>query len=121
MAEYLPVKVDGDALAMTAGGTIGAGQLVYVKSDGNVAITTGALASVLGVAAYDVSSGALVTVFCEGVHELVASGTVTAGNQVESAAAGAVAAHTTGTNDVYALGVALTSATDGNKVRVAFK
>jgi hypothetical protein len=65
------------------------------------------------------ASGDKVTVFARGtIHRLTASGAVTAGDVVEGAAAGAVATHTAGTNDVRVFGIALTTAADGALVEV---
>jgi hypothetical protein len=67
---------------------------------------------------HDAASGVKVTVFTGGVQLLTASGSITAGANVEAAASGQVASHTNGTNDVNIVGLALTSATNGNKVQV---
>jgi hypothetical protein len=117
MAEYLPVKVDGDALTLSAGATITGGQVVFVSAANTVTATAGANSAWLGVAGFDAVSGDNVTVYTTGVQECTASGTIAAGNLLESAAAGAVAAHTLGTNDGNVVGTALTAATNGNKVR----
>jgi hypothetical protein len=61
-----------------------------------------------------------VTVFLSGVQRCVATGTVTQGQTVEGATAGTVATHTNGTNDFNIVGLALTTATAGNLVEVAF-
>ena len=47
-----------------------------------------------------------------------ASGVITAGQNVEPASTGRVAAHTNGTNDFNIYGLALTSVTDGQLVEV---
>lgn len=117
MAEYLPVKVDGDEITMTAGATIVGGQVVYVSAANTVTPTAGANKAWLGVAGFNASSGDLLTVYTEGVQECTASGSITAGDLLESAAAGAVATHTLGTNDANVVGTALTAATNGNAVR----
>jgi predicted RecA/RadA family phage recombinase len=118
MAEYLPAKEPGRDFTMTASATITGGQLLLVSGSGTVAPTSAATASWLGVAENDAASGALVTVFTGGVQLLTASGSITAGANVEAAASGQVASHTNGTNDVNIVGLALTSATNGNKVQV---
>jgi hypothetical protein len=119
MSEYVPVRVDCDSIPMVvaSGQSVTGGQLVMVTSASTIQPTSGASVGFLGVAGYDGAAGDLVTVYCEGEHESTASGTVTAGNLLEPAAAGAIAAHTLGTNDANSVGVALTSATNGNKVR----
>jgi predicted RecA/RadA family phage recombinase len=121
MAEYVPVKAPGDAITLTAGAAITAGNLVYISAANTVLKTSAATVAWVGVAANDAASGDLVTVWTEGVHILTASGTIAAGATVEPAASGQVASHTAGTNDLYAVGVALTASTAGNPVTVAFR
>jgi hypothetical protein len=116
MAGYLRLQEDGDEFAVSAGGTITGGQLVAMSAANTVTATSAAGSSVLGVAAFDAVSGDLVTVVRNGVHQTTASGSITAGNTVEAAASGQVAAHTNGTNDVNIIGMALTTATNGNPV-----
>ncbi len=118
MAEYLPLKSPGQDFTMTASAAVTGGQLVRVSGSNTVAPTTAAAADWLGVASNDAAVGALVTVFTGGVQRLTASGAVTAGANVEGAAAGAVAAHTNGTADANIVGLALTTATAGNPVNV---
>lgn len=120
MAEYLPLYKPGQAITRQASGTITAGQLVRVSGSGTVAATTAASDDWLGVAGFDAVSGDKVTVFSSGVQRCVATGTVTQGDLVEGATAGTVATHTNGTNDVNVVGLALTTATAGNLVEVAF-
>lgn len=120
MADYVPLYLPGQAFTATASAAITGGKAVKVSGDGTVATNAAASTYIIGVAAFDVAaSGDKVTVFARGtIHRLTASGTVTAGNTVEGAAAGAVAAHTEGTNDARIFGVALTTASDGNTVEV---
>lgn len=120
MAEYQPLYKPGQAITRAASGTITGGQLVIVSGSGTVAASTAATHSWLGVAGFDVVSGQNVTVFGGGVQRLTATGSITAGNTVEAATAGTVAAHTNGTNDVNIIGVALTTVTNGQTVEVAF-
>jgi hypothetical protein len=128
MAEYLPVKIPGQALVSTASATITAGQLVAVSGVSTVAAAGANAVNWLGVAAFDAASTDLVTVYCDGVQELVTTGTVTAGDLVVAATAGTVstlAAVTTPTaadvsNTRAIVGVALTTATTGLKVQVKF-
>jgi hypothetical protein len=118
MAEYAPLYKPGQAFTRSASATITGGQLVIVSGSGTVAPSSAATHSWVGVAAFDAANGDNVTVFAGGVQRITASGTVTAGNTVEAAASGAVAAHTNGTADVNIVGVALTTATNGNLVEV---
>ena len=119
MADYVPLYLPGDAVNSTASATVTGGQAVYVSGSGTVAPSGSAANIPVGIAAFDASNGAGVGFFARGtVHRLTASGTVTAGDVVEAAAAGAVATHTQGTNDVRSFGIALTTATTGNTVEV---
>ncbi len=120
MAEYLPLYLPGQAFTASASAAIVGGKAVYVSGDGTVATATAAANVIVGIAGFDVgASGDKVTVFSRGtIHKLTASGTVTAGDAVEAAAAGAVATHTQGTNDVRVFGIALTTATTGNPVEI---
>jgi predicted RecA/RadA family phage recombinase len=119
MAEYVPLYLDGDTITRQTSAAVTGGQLVRVSGSGLVAPVSAASSDWLGVAAQDAASGAQVTVFCEGIHRLVAAGTITAGQNVEGAAAGQVAAHTNGTNDFNIVGLALTSVTVGQLVEVS--
>jgi hypothetical protein len=126
MAEYLPVKSPGQALTPSASATITAGQLVAVSGVSTVAAAGANALNWLGVAAFDAVNGDVVTVYCDGVQELVTTGTVTAGDLVVAAASGTVstlaavstptAADVTNTRAI--VGVALTTATTGLKVQV---
>lgn len=118
MAEYLPLKAPGADLTFTASAAVTGGQLVRISGSGTIAATTAASADWVGVAAQDAAINAAITVNTGGVQRLTASGTVTAGQNVEGAAAGAVATHTNGTNDANIVGLALTTATTGNPVNV---
>lgn len=122
MAVYSPVWFPGDTFSSVTSATTTAGQLVYVSGDNTVAPTTAATAAWIGVAAQDAASGAGVTVYTEGVHELAASGAITAGDLVIPAAAGAVATigSATATTDSQIVGVALAAAAS-SKVTVLLR
>jgi hypothetical protein len=117
MAEYLPVNTPGQALVSSASASITGGQLLAVSGSGTVAPAGAATQAWVGVAAFDVASGDLVTVYAGGVQELTASGAITAGAAVVSGAAGTVASSATPAAATQ-VGVALTTAADGAKVRV---
>lgn len=119
MAESSPLYHAGDEITRLASGAITGPALVVISGSGTVAASSAATASWLGVVYYDVASGDNCTVRRGDVARLVASGSITAGNTVEAAAAGAVAAHSNGTNDVYIVGVALNTVTNGQTVEVA--
>lgn len=120
MAEYLPLYEEGDSITRTASAAITGGQLVRVSGSGTVAPTSAASADWVGVAGFDAGTGEPVTIYRVGIQRLVASGTVTAGQLVEGAASGRVAAHTNGTADYNVVGLALTTAADGALVEVSF-
>lgn len=126
MADYLPVFMPGDAISVTASATITGGTLVEVSGSNTVGPATAGSSKVVGVAAHDAASGARLTVYARGmIHELVNSGGVTAGDQLAAAAAGqvataaAAAAATAGDVNIARsiIGVALATASTGNKVR----
>lgn len=129
MADYLPKFKPGEAITRTASAPITGGQMVFVSGSGTVAPTTGASAAWLGVAAHDAAIGDPVTVFKGGVQRPLASASITAGDQVVTAAngrvaplaaaAGATAGDINGARQV--VGVALTTQTTaGQPVEVDF-
>jgi predicted RecA/RadA family phage recombinase len=120
MAEYAPVFFPADRFSSTSSAAVTAGQLLYVSGDNTVAPTTAATGAWIGVAARDVASGAGVTVYTEGIHEVPASGTINAGDVVIPAAAGAVAAIGAGTTYSQVVGVAI-SAAASSKVRIKLR
>ena len=119
MADYLPLYLPGKAIPGTTSAAVTGGQAVRVSGSSTFAPATQASHLIVGVAAFDAASGDRVTIFGRGtVHRLTAAGAITAGDVVEGAAAGAVATHTQGTNDVRVFGVALTTAADGAAVEI---
>lgn len=125
MGDYLP-RFEGDEFTSQASGTITGGQVLAVSGSGTVAAAGANAGNWVGVAGFDASSGDKVTVLRGGIQKLTASGTVTAGDIVVCAASGKVstlAAVTTPTaadvtNTRAIVGIALTTATDGNIVDV---
>lgn len=122
MADYVPVYTGGvDPFSATASAAITGGQLVENTGVNTVGPAGAASTKVVGVAAFDVASGGRVTVFplAPVIHEVTASGTVTAGDGVAAAASGQVAtvAVATGAAAGTLIGTAVTTATTGNKVR----
>ena len=84
MADYTPVALPGQTYTFTAGGTITGGDLVEISA-ANTVIKTVTLASTLyiGVAGHDATTGGKVTVTLgKVIHESVADGTITAGQQL---------------------------------------
>ncbi|ASZ75265.1 scaffolding protein [Mycobacterium phage Arib1] len=92
MAEYAPHYFPADKLGLTTSATVTAGQVVRVSGNKTVAPVSAAASGVLGVAAHDAASGAPVVVYTEGVHEVAATGAITAGSAVVGATGGSVAA-----------------------------
>jgi hypothetical protein len=124
MADYIPVYEDEGSFTTSAAVT--GGTLAAVSGDGTVGPAGATSAAVIGVFAADAASGARAMVFLRGmVHEVVNSGGVTAGAQLVSAATGKVASlaatatfTATDINNARSIiGIALTTATDGLKVR----
>lgn len=112
MADYVPLYLPGQSITKPTSASVTGGKPVYVSGNNTVANSAAAANIPIGVAAQDAASGDQVVFFGRGtVHRLTASGTVTAGDLVEAAAAGAVATHTVGTNDARIFGIALTTAT----------
>lgn len=129
MAEYLPIRTPGDALVASASATITGGTIVAVSGNGTVATAGATALNWVGVAAFDAVSGDTVTVYTGGVQEVTASGAITAGDLVVTAASGqvstlaAVSTPTAGdvTGSRAVVGVALTTAANAAKVRVKFE
>ena len=130
MGDYIPVYTPGEAFGMTASATITGGQQVEVTGSGTVGPAAADSTKVIGVAAFDAANGARVTVWSSNlVHEVTngSGSTITAGALLAAAASGgvkALAAVTTPTpadvtNSRGCIGVALTTAADGAKVRYA--
>lgn len=94
------------------------GQVVVVSGDMKVAPASAASAAVIGVAMFDAKQGDPVSVETEGLFSLTASGAITAGAQVESAADGKVA--TKGGTVTKVIGIALNTASNGGEVFVKF-
>lgn len=92
------------------------GQVVEIVDDMKISATTAASAKVIGVAMFDADADEEVAVECEGLFKLTASGSITAGDKVESAVDGKVA---TAAGD-NAIGIAISGATDGTPVYVKF-
>ncbi|SJN39397.1 capsid cement protein [Luteococcus japonicus] len=118
MTEYLPTFQPGNATTFHSSAPITGGQLLAIGTSGLVAPTTGATHAVVGVAGFDVKAGQQITVYAGGIHQLVATTAITAGQLVEAAGNGTIAPHAVGTADVNAIGLALTSAQPGQTARV---
>ncbi|WP_031165963.1 capsid cement protein [Streptosporangium roseum] len=130
MGDYIPVYTPGEAYGMTASAAITGGQQVEVTGSGTVGPAAADSLKVIGVAAFDAASGARVTVWSSHVVHEVTNGsgaTITAGDLLSAAASGGVkglAVVTTPTaadvtNTRGCIGVAITTAANGAKVRYA--
>lgn len=117
MADYTPVYLPGQTWSATVSAAVTGGQLVAVSATGTIGPAGAASLAVVGVAAHDqLTVGGKVTVILNKViHETVASGAITAGDNLLSAAGGLVAtgAAAVGTR----IGIALTTAANAALVR----
>jgi hypothetical protein len=115
MAQYLPVHRPGDTITFDVTAAVTGGNPVEVgTADRSVAPAAAGSAKYVGIAGHDAAVGDKVTVeVAKPVHLLKAVGAVARGSRVETATAG-VRTLSTGT----AIGVALTSAADGQPVQV---
>lgn len=117
MADYTPVYTGGvKPFSATTSAAVVGGNVLIVSGNGTVSASTADSAVVCGVAGNDAASGARVTVWpLDGcIHELVASGAITAAGGVNADAAGQVKASGTGIPTQAAagalIGTALTTA-----------
>ncbi len=121
MADYLPKHNPGLQIPRTVGATpVIGGRLVEVSGADTIAPAAADSLKVLGVAAQDASAGERVTVFtvAGGVHPLVASGAIAAGDRVAADAAGKVKTASVADS---AVGLALnSSAADNDVIDVLF-
>lgn len=119
MAEYLPVYTPGQALTLKASASITGRQIVAVSGSGTVAPAGAASTAAVGVAGFDAATNDNVTIYAGGVQDVTASGSVTAGSPVICGANGTAVASATPPAGQQ-IGVALTTAADGARVRVQF-
>ncbi len=119
MAEYLPIFKPGQAITLSASAAITGGQLVSVTGSGTVGPSAAASTSAVGVAAFDAAINDKVTIYAGGVQNCIASGAVTAGDPVIAGAAGTVATSALPPAGQQ-LGIALSTAATGARVRVQF-
>lgn len=119
MADYVPLFKPGQAITRQASAAITGGRMVVVSGNGTVAESAGASAAWVGVAGFDCASGDQVTVYAGGVQRPIASGAITAGDIVVTAAAGRVVTNAA-PGAGQQVGVALSTAADGAAVDVMF-
>ncbi|WP_130011997.1 capsid cement protein [Serinicoccus sediminis] len=117
MADTVPVYDSGVAPTYQASADVTGGQLVAVSGDGTVAPAAAASTKWVGTAGFDAKAGESVTVYKGGVQRATASGAITAGDMVTSAASGRVATNATpGAGQQVA--VAVSTAADGETVEL---
>ncbi len=122
MADYMPVLQTTQPLSgVSASAAITGGQLIESTGVNTVGPAGAASVKVLGVAAHDAAIGADVTYhpISGNVHETVSTAGSAAGDRITAAAAGNVASTAAATAAAAGtdLGVAINTATAGNKVR----
>ena len=122
MIGAMPAEFDANTnlqqKVLKASSDVKKGQVVVISDDMEVAPASAASAAVIGVAMFDAKAGEPVSVETEGLFRLTASGAITAGAQVESAAGGKVA--TKGDTVTKVIGIALNTASNGGEVFVKF-
>lgn len=90
MADHVPHYIATPAVSMVATGTITGGRLVETTGNMTCAQAGAASIKVCGVAARDAVATASTPVYEDGVHDLVATGAIAAGDIVCAAANGTV-------------------------------
>lgn len=112
---YLPLFRPGQTVTFDVTTAVTAGQVVEVgTADMSIAPAAAASGKVVGVVGHDAKVGEKATVEVgKPIHSLIATGGVTRGQRLETAAAGRVRTLASGT----AVFLALTSAADGAAVK----
>ncbi len=126
MGSYLPKHLPGDTITTRASAPVTGGQRVAVSGSGTTATATAATKALyVGVAGMDAATNADYTIYGRGaVHISIATGAITAGDQITSANAGRVSSIAAASgnaaadiNNARAVdGIALTTAADGAAV-----
>lgn len=119
MAEYSPIFTNGTApWTLQASGSVTGGRLVESTGNGTVANATAASTKVVGVAAFDATTGNKVDVWpLPGLtHRVLGAGAIAAGDNLAAGAAGVVAPIAAGTFGQL-IGVADRAAADATIVR----
>ena len=119
MAEYVPLFAPGTAVTRRASAAITGGQVVAVTGPGTVGPAGADSASWVGIAGFDAKTGEDVTIWSGGIQRPIASGAVAAGAAVACAAAGKVASAASPTA-LTLVGIAQTTAADGERVEIQF-
>lgn len=111
--DYTPVYVPGKVLTLFAGAAVSGGDLLVVSASNTVIkAASGQAPNVVGVAASDTPVNGRVTVYARGtVHESVADGAITAGDQITSTATANRSVTRLASPSAVDLGAAYTQAT----------
>ena len=123
MADYTPVFTGGAIpMTLTSGGAITGGTFVSASGTNTVTTSGAGSATVVGVAGHDVSgAGQKVTVWPlrNVTHEMVSTGTIAAGDGIQTGASGVAATAVVATAAAAGtlIGIAETPATGGALVR----
>lgn len=119
MGQYVPLFIPGQAQTRQVSADVIGGRLVAVSGSGTVAHAAAGSTSWLAVAGFDAKAGEQVTLHSGGVQRPTASGAIAAADLVAAAADGLVASSAApGVGQL--VGVAITSASDGEPVEVQF-
>lgn len=118
MADYLPLYTPGQVFTRPVSADVVGGTIVRVSGSGTVAPAGATAADWLGVAGFDAKAGDQVTIFTGGIQRVRATGAITAGASVATAANGTVASAAAAAGTT--VGIALTTAADGQLVEVKF-
>lgn len=97
MADYTPLFRPGQDVTFRTTADVRGGRLVEITGDTAVAEAAAGSTKVAGVALFDAASGVATTVASAGMHPLIATGAIAAGDRVAAAANGTVATGTTAT------------------------
>jgi hypothetical protein len=124
MADYLPyLQGVGSMSGVSCSAAVTGGQLIESTGVNTVGPAGAGSVKVIGVAAHDAAIGKDLTYHPIGgnIHETVSTAGSVAGDRITAAAAGAVASTAAATAAAAGtdLGIALNTATAGNKVRWA--
>jgi hypothetical protein len=111
MSDYAPLYMPGDVITVVTSAAVTGGRVAAVSGNGTVAHAGADSAAVVGVFVQDAASGANVGMHGRGqVHISTASGGITAGDRINTAATGLIKSASAGTGNI---GIAMTTAADG--------
>lgn len=115
MGDYQPHFFPADNIPLVLTGTVSGGQPVNAAGT----VCSAGDGAFVGISDRDGVAGDQIQPYTTGVHTLTASGSIAVGDRVKTAASGAVAKFTAGTDaSDLQVGKALTAATNGNPVDI---